>query len=120
MDKQIQIALQRWRQSQDPQDAVLLAHIMSRAISSNDWKQNIHILMYENKYGTDVGIYLTYEDALEGAKKIMLQYIDQIQDEESQADILELLESGNIQDAMNAWPDVNFEDEFFTITEPSL
>lgn len=80
----------------------------------------VYVLTYDHKHGTDISIYSTEELAEKGAGQTMKEWIDELDQEETNSKrqkILSLLEEGAFVKAMNLWTEYSGGNECFEIFE---
>lgn len=85
--------------------------------------EKVFILKYDHKHGMDLSVYLTEEEAELGAAHLMLEWISYLCDGEDRTvagEILDHIEKGEYNEAMQLWPVLAGETEFLNIEEAKV
>lgn len=89
---------------------------MGRSPTGCVLSEEVWVLTYDHKHGTDILVYKTEEDAEKGAAQIMAEYLTDIGTPEECLEFLKYLEDKKYSEARAAWSERTGSTEFINVT----
>ena len=77
--------------------------MFSHTVTTTETPVEVHTVTYRHDYGTDTTVYATKELAYKAACKIISNWIEELEEHESLADLVSLINTGKYVKALVLW-----------------
>jgi len=77
--------------------------MFSHTVTTTETPVEVHTVTYRHDYGTDTTVYATKELAYKAACKIISNWIEELEEHESLADLVSLINTGEYVKALVLW-----------------